>query len=134
MTPVPTQAPAPFGPCGSATRPRNGFAVAAPLFGLAALVLTWTGFGGILLGLLAVILGVLGVLRKRRGVATRGVLPVIGAVIGTVAVATSTVALVVGVSVLESEEFQTYSECVDQAVGQAQWDRCAEEFDRSMPD
>jgi hypothetical protein len=45
---------------GPATRPRNGFGVAALVLGILALLLSWTIIGGVLLGALALIFGVLG--------------------------------------------------------------------------
>ena len=48
-------------------------------------MLFWTILGGLLLGLLAVIFGILGFRRGKRGQATNGTLAVVGAVIGGLA-------------------------------------------------
>jgi len=63
-------------------RPRNGFGVAALVLGVLALVLSWTIIGGIVPGVLALIFGLLGLARAKRGEATNSGLSVAGAVIG----------------------------------------------------
>jgi hypothetical protein len=80
--------------------PRNGFAVTAlvlAILGLLFSVVPFTGFVAILLGGFAVVFGLLGWSRFRRGEASPAALPVAGAVIGLAAVAVGTVGTVVTV-------------------------------------
>jgi hypothetical protein len=52
------------------TRPRNGFGIAALILGLLALLASWTVLGGIVFGVLALIFGLLGQARAKRGEST----------------------------------------------------------------
>ncbi|MGV9558281.1 DUF4190 domain-containing protein [Streptomyces sp. NPDC003401] len=133
-----TSAQGPYGPpgppYGTAPGPRNGFGIAALVLGVVAVVSFWTVVGGIVLGLLAVVFGVLGRRRARRGVATNGVMAVIGAVTGALGLIGSSVVLALGVSLLNSDEFQNYSDCVEHAGTQAEREQCAKDFDRDVND
>ncbi|GAA2274568.1 hypothetical protein GCM10010145_51820 [Streptomyces ruber] len=115
---------------GTATGHRNGFGVAALVLGLLGAVLFWTVLGGIILGLLAVIFGILGYRRKKRGVATNGAMAIIGAVVGALALVVSAILLAAGVSLLNSEEFKSYSDCIRHADTQAEQEQCAKDFER----
>ncbi|MGW0310619.1 DUF4190 domain-containing protein [Streptomyces flavidovirens] len=57
----------------------NGLAITALVLGVAAILLFWTVFGGIVLGLLAVIFGIIGARRTRGDQAPHGKTPIIGA-------------------------------------------------------
>lgn len=61
-------------------RSRNGFGIAALVLGLFALLLSWTIIGGVLFGILALIFGLLGRARAKRGEATNGGMSVAGVV------------------------------------------------------
>ncbi|MFC9291049.1 DUF4190 domain-containing protein [Streptomyces sp. NPDC057052] len=111
---------------------RNGFGIAALVLGILAVVLFWTVFGGIVLGLLALVLGVLGHRRARRGAATNGVMAIVGAVTGALGLIGSSVILAAGVSLLNSDEFKNYSDCVEHADTQAERQQCAQDFDRDV--
>ncbi|WP_436997957.1 DUF4190 domain-containing protein [Streptomyces sp. enrichment culture] len=111
---------------------RNGFGIAALVLGIAAVLLFWTAFGGIVLGLLAVIFGVLGFRRGRRGVATNGTMAIIGAVLGALALVVSSVLLAMGVAVINSDEFKSYQDCIEQANSQSDRQDCARDFDREV--
>lgn len=52
--------------------PRNGLGTVALVIGVVALLVSWTGFGGMLAGLLAEITGILAYRRFHRGEATNG--------------------------------------------------------------
>ncbi|CAM5460803.1 hypothetical protein SCYAM73S_07216 [Streptomyces cyaneofuscatus] len=64
----------------SGTRESNGFAVTALVLGLLACLFFWTVVGG-LLGLLALVFGILGALRARQGRAPRKGMAIAGAVL-----------------------------------------------------
>ncbi|WP_181766885.1 DUF4190 domain-containing protein [Streptomyces albidus (ex Kaewkla and Franco 2022)] len=117
---------APSGP------PRNGFGVAALTLGLIGAVLFWTILGGLLLGLLAVIFGILGFRRGKRGQATNGTLAVVGAVIGGLALVASGVVLAIGISVLSSGDYEQLNDCVQRAGTQAEEQKCQEDFVKSI--
>ncbi|MEU1080625.1 DUF4190 domain-containing protein [Streptomyces sp. NPDC005908] len=111
---------------------RNGFGIAALVLGIVGALLFWTAIGGIVLGVLALIFGVLGFRRSRRGVATNGTMSVIGAVLGALALVVSSVLLAMGVAVINSDEFKNYQDCVEHANSQSDRQDCARDFDQEV--
>ncbi|PCG87268.1 hypothetical protein CIB93_03665 [Streptomyces sp. WZ.A104] len=116
----------PYGSHGPA--PTNGFAVAALVLGLSACVFFWTVVGGVLLGLLAIVFGIIAALRTRQGRAPRRVMAIVGASFGALGLIGSAVLLVWVVNLVDSEEFRNFERCMDRAVGQTAQDRCTEDF------
>ncbi|WP_206321913.1 DUF4190 domain-containing protein [Streptomyces sp. HNM0575] len=108
--------------------PRNGLGVAALTLGLIGALLFWTVLGGVVLGLLALIFGIVGFRRGRRGEATNGTLAAVGAVIGTLALLGSTVVLVFAVSLLSSGDYDELRSCVEKATTQAEQEQCQKDF------
>ncbi|MEV7426309.1 MULTISPECIES: DUF4190 domain-containing protein [unclassified Streptomyces] len=108
--------------------PRNGLGIAALVVGLIGLVFFWTVVGGIVLGLLAIVFGIIGFLRGRRGEATNGTMSLIGAIIGALALVASGLLIAVGVSFLKSEEFGNLRDCLQSADTQAQQQKCQDDF------
>jgi hypothetical protein len=69
-------------------QPRSGFGVTALVLGIIGLVFSWVPVFGLLLGILAVVFGVLGYIRARGGMAIAGaVLGSITVVIGIIVIA-----------------------------------------------
>jgi hypothetical protein len=69
---------------GPMNAPKNGFGIAALVLGILAIVLSWSAVGGILLGVLAIIFGILGIRRAGRGQATNKGMAISGLVTGIV--------------------------------------------------
>jgi hypothetical protein len=113
---------APAGP------PRNGLGVAAITLALIGAVLFWTVFGGIVLGLLAVILGILGFRRAKRGQATNGTLAMVGAVIGGLALVVSGALLVFAISLMSSGAFTDLEDCMQSAGTSSEQQKCQDDF------
>ncbi len=86
----------PYAPPGAA--PRNGLGTAAMVLGIIAVVLCWTVYFGVLLGILAICFGSVGLARAKRGEATNKGSATAGLVLGIVAVALLLVLLLVGLS------------------------------------
>lgn len=115
------------------SRSRNGFGIAALVLGLFALLLSWTIIGGILFGLLALIFGLLGRARAKRGAATNGGMSVAGVVLGVLGLLIAIGLIVFGVSIFKSPAGQDYRQCVEQSGGDpAEIQRCASEFSRQV--
>lgn len=116
-------------------RARNGFGIAALILGLLALVLSWTIIGGIVLGLLALIFGLLGRARVKRGEATNGGLSVAGIVLGIIGLLIAIGIVVFGVSILTSPAGQSYQQCIEESAGDpTAIQQCASEFGRQVGD
>lgn len=114
-------------------RPRNGFGIAALVLGLLALVLSWTVIGGIIFGILALIFGLLGRARAKRGESTNGGLSIAGVVLGVIGLLIAIGLIALGVSLMKSPAGQSYRQCIQQASGDpAKVQRCASEFGRQL--
>ncbi|MCP9989168.1 MULTISPECIES: DUF4190 domain-containing protein [Streptomyces] len=112
----------------------NSLAIAALVLGVAALLLFWTVFGGVVLGLAAVVLGVAGARAARGGRAPHGGMAVAGAVLGALGLIASVVIVVLGASAFDSKEFRNFSECIEHAETQGERDACKDDFDQEVDD
>lgn len=111
--------------------PRNGFGVAALVLGVFALLLSWTIVGGIIFGILALIFGLLGRARAKRGESTAGGLSIAGVVLGIVGLLIAIGLIAVGASIINSPTGRSYQQCVEQSGGDpVKIRQCAEEFER----
>lgn len=116
-----------------AGRARNGFGVTAVVLGLFALLLAWTVIGGIVLGILAVIFGVLGRRRVGRGEATNGGVSVAGIVLGGIGLVIAIVLLALALSVLNTPAGRGYRDCLQRSAGNPTLaERCVTEFTRQF--
>ncbi len=73
--------------------------------------------GGILFGLLAIILGVIGRGRAKRGEATNGGMALAGVILGVVGVLLAGALIALGASLLNSDSGKKLKDCID-AAGQ----------------
>ncbi|MFD5097451.1 DUF4190 domain-containing protein [Streptomyces albidochromogenes] len=110
----------------------NGLAIAALVLGVAAILLFWTVFGGIVLGLLAVIFGIIGARKARGGRAAHGRMSIIGAVLGALGLIASVVIIAIGASILNSEEFKNFDDCVKHAKTQSEREACEKDFNEDV--
>ncbi|GGV68371.1 hypothetical protein GCM10010277_77590 [Streptomyces longisporoflavus] len=118
----------------SGMRPGNGMAIAALVLGILAILLFWTVIGGALLGLLAVIFGIIGARKARGGRAPHGVMSIIGAVLGGLGLIASGVIIAIGASILNSDEYKNFDDCIKHADTKSERDACAKDFDRELND
>lgn len=119
--------PPPYGMPGTA--PRNGLGTAALVLGILALLATVTVIGGVLLGILAVVLGAIGRGRAKRGEATNGGSALAGLICGAIAVVLSLALVAVGVSFLNSDSGKKLKDCLDNAGNDASaQQKCQVEF------
>jgi hypothetical protein len=111
----------------------SGMAIAALVLGILAFLLSITVVGGIVLGLIAVIVGILASGRAKRGLAGGRGMAITGIVLGVLALLISVGLAVLGLSILNSDSGKTYQSCVKAADGdQAKVKKCAEEFSRTV--
>ncbi len=132
MTNMPNYPYQGYGPMQAPVAPRNGLGIAALILGIIGLLTFWTVVGGILLGLLAVILGIVGFRRTRRGQATNSGVSITGIVLGALALVASVVIIAAGVSLLHSQKFQNYQDCVRHASSESQRQDCADQFSHAV--
>ncbi|MCX4238678.1 DUF4190 domain-containing protein [Streptomyces sp. NPDC020707] len=116
------------------SRTGNGLAIAALVLGITACVFFWTVFGGIVLGLVGLVLGIIGARRARGGRAPHRGMAIVGAVLSALAVIASSVIVAIGVSFLTSDSFKDYNDCVQHADSKSDRDQCAKDFEHDVND
>jgi hypothetical protein len=122
----------PYG-AGPGRPKRNGLGIAALVVGLLALLTSITLVGGIVLGIVAIVLGVLGRGRAKRGEADNGGTAVAGLVLGVVGLLLSLLFLAIGVAIFSSDSAQNLIDCLEQAGDdQAAIEECQREFTGSV--
>ncbi|KOV25466.1 DUF4190 domain-containing protein [Streptomyces caelestis] len=114
------------------TRRGNGPAIAALVLGILSVVLFWTVVGGVVLGILALVLGIVGARTARGGRAPHGTMSIVGAVLGALGTIASVVIIAIGASILNSDEFKDFNDCVRHADTQSERDACAKDFDEDI--
>jgi len=113
----------------AAAQRRNGFGVAALVLGVLALLSAWTVIGGIILGILAVIFGVLCRGRVRRGEATNGGMSMAGIVLGVIGTLIAIALIALAVSALNSPAGRSYRLCLERSGGNTTMiERCITDF------
>ena len=104
---------------------RNGFGIAALVLGILSLPAVFTIIFGILLGLLAIVFGVLGRRRATRGEADNGGLALAGLILGALSLVASLAFVAVGVAFFTSGSGRQVRDCLDRAgTDQAAVQRC----------
>ena len=78
--------------------PRNGIGTAALVLGILAVVFCWTFWGGVVMGILAIIFGGVGLGRANRGEASNRGSALAGLVLGIVALALLVLLAIVGIA------------------------------------
>lgn len=121
------------GPHGGSQR--KGLAIAALVLGVLALLTCWTIVGGILLGIAALVVGLVAVSRARKGAGGGKGLAIAGIVLGVLGAAISGALLAFGLSFLGSEEAQDLQQCLQQAGDdQAAVAQCQRDFEGDLQD
>ena len=118
---------------GAPAAPRNGLGIAALVTAIVAVISSFTIFGGIALGVVAVILGVIAKGRVKRGEADNGGVALAGILLGVAAIVVSVAFMVFGVWVFKTVGGGDYVDCVQQAgEDQAKVEQCTEDFRQSV--
>ncbi|MDP9452736.1 MAG: DUF4190 domain-containing protein [Actinomycetota bacterium] len=124
------------GPGGHGGQPqaqaRNGVGIAALVVGIVALVLSWIPFLGLLLAIVAVVLGIVGIRKASRGMATNKGMAIAGLVTGGVALLIGAFFTITVVGLFSSEEFQNLFECTQQAQTAEERQACQEQFQQDF--
>jgi Domain of unknown function (DUF4190) len=121
-----------FTPPPPAHAAKNGLGIAALVVSIIALL---SVFGGIVLGVVAIILGVLGLQRARRGEATNGGVAIAGIVLGILSIIVAIVAIALMVWFFDRVGGTDYMDCVSGAGGdQEAVQRCMDQFQERVED
>jgi hypothetical protein len=95
--------------------PRNGLGIAALILAVLGLLFSWTIAGGIILGVVALIIGFLARGRVKRGEATNGGLAVSGIVLGALAIVLGLVFIPIWIGFFSQLGIGDYVSCMEQA-------------------
>ena len=113
--------------------PRNGLGIGALIVAIIALVSSFSIAGGIVLGLVAVVLGFLGRARVKRGEADNGGVALAGIVLGVVAVIAGLSFIAVWVGMFKQVGANDYFDCLQQAgQDRDKVQMCSDEFRSSV--
>lgn len=128
--------PSPYGAYpGAPVAPRNGLGIAALVTAIVAIVATFTIFGGIALGVVAVILGIVARGRVKRGEADNGGVALTGIILGVVAILISVALIFFWGWLFKSVGGGDYVDCVQRAgQDQAKIEQCSDDFRQSLED
>ena len=115
--------------------PNNTMGIVALVLGIAGILSSWTVVGGIVLGLAAIILGILARSKYKKGTATNGTMAIVSIVLGAIAVVISAVVIVIGVGVFNQVGGSDFIDCMNNAGNnQTLQQQCADQFERNVDD
>jgi hypothetical protein len=113
--------------------PKNGLGIAALVVAVIALLGSFSVIGGILGGVVAVILGVIGRSRAKSGEATNGGVALAGVVLGVIAIIVSLVFIPIYVGLFKDMGGGGYLECLQQAgQDRSAVEQCSDELRQTM--
>jgi hypothetical protein len=107
----------------------GGMATAALVLGILAVITSFTLIGGLLLGLLAVIFGIIGLRRANRGLALGRGRAIAGIILGLLGMVLAGALIAIGVSLFNSEEGKNLQDCLKNAGSdKSQIQQCQDQF------
>ncbi|MCJ0978570.1 DUF4190 domain-containing protein [Rhodococcus sp. ARC_M12] len=113
--------------------PKNTMGTVALVLAILGVLFSWTIVGGIVLGLIAIVLGFIGRSRYKKRTATNGTVSLIAIILGFVAAALSIVLVVVGVGLFNAGGGQDFTECLNNAGSDTTaQQQCADEFQQNL--
>ena len=116
-------------------QPRNGFGIASLVLAIIALLSVWSVFAGVILGLIAVIIGILGRGRVKRGIANNGGVAIAGIVLGALAIIVGLAFIAIWTAVWKDVGGGDYISCMEKAgSNQAQQQQCSDQFRQNVQD
>lgn len=126
--PAPGQYPG-YPPPGVGRTPKNGAGIAALVVAVAGIVTALSVVGGILLGIVAVVLGFIGRGRAKRGEADNGGVALAGVVLGALAVVAGIGCIFVYIGIWRTAGAGDYVDCMTKAGSDAEaQQQCTDQF------
>jgi len=119
------------------TAPSNGLGTTALVLAIIGLLSCWTIIGGIILGIVAVILGFVGRGRVKRGEADNGGVALAGVILGFLAIVAALVFVaiyaVLGLTIFNQGGGRDYIDCMNKAGNDTNAQQeCADEFRQDL--
>jgi hypothetical protein len=131
--PAPPQPYAGYAP--PPTGPRNGLGVAALVIAIVGLVSSFTVAGGIILGIVAVVIGFAARGRAKRGEANNGGVALAGIILGFIAIVIGLVFIVIYAYAFKEVGAGDYFDCLSKAGSdQSAQRQCEDQFRQSVED
>ncbi|MUM18933.1 DUF4190 domain-containing protein [Mycobacterium sp. CBMA271] len=125
--------PYPYGAPVPVPTPKNGLGLSALIVGIIAIILSCTIFGGFVGGVVAIILGALGLGRVKRAEADNRGVAIAGIVLGGLAIVLSGVIVAFTLIFMGSSGFGELYTCASHANGdKAKMDQCQKDFEKRM--
>ena len=125
--------PAPYGDYYSPGPPKNGMGVAALVVAIIALISSVSVIGGILLGIVAVILGFIGRGRVKSGEANNSGVATAGIILGVISIIAGLAFIAIWVGLFKDVGAGGYFDCLQRAgQDRAAVQQCSDEFRQSM--
>jgi hypothetical protein len=116
-------------------QPRNGAGITALVLGIFSVLTVWTIIGGILLGAVAIIVGLVGRSLYKKRQATNGGVSLAGILLGLAGLIISIVLVVVGIGLFNTVGGRDFAECMaDAGNNRAAQQRCEDEFRSNLED
>lgn len=113
----------------------KGLAIGALVTGVLALLLCWTVVGGVLLGLVAIVLGLVGASKAKKGTASGRGLAITGVVLGALGLVIGVALFALGAAFLNSDEAQQFQDCLSDAGSDPQAvEQCNRQFEDQVND
>ncbi|MGB7238735.1 MAG: DUF4190 domain-containing protein [Rhodococcus sp. (in: high G+C Gram-positive bacteria)] len=115
--------------------PKNTLGIIALVLAILGILTSWTIVGGVVLGLLAIVLGIMGRSNYKKGTATNGTVSLMSIILGVLAILLSIALIVFGVGLFNSIGGKDYLDCINDAGNsQSARDDCNREFQQNVED
>lgn len=111
------------------TTPKNGLGTASLIIAIVAVLLVWTVFGGVILGITAAAMGFFAYARVKRGQANNGGIAISGIVLGILAIVGGLAFIAIWVAIFNQVGGGNYVDCLRNAgQDRAKIQKCADDF------
>lgn len=110
----------------------NGVGIAALVVGIVSLFVWWIPFLGLVVAVVAVVLGIVGIRKASRGAASNKGMAIAGLVTGALGLVASLIITIFFVGIFSSDSFQNILECTQNAQTVEEQRACQEEFEQDF--